>query len=207
MNANKIKWGERPFSLYFYKKGAVPILLILAVLIYGCQYPFELRPESEIIQEVIEQDPSFKEALDKKSELDEKISALSEELNLKAVNVKSKIGSLKREFRDYKQDISSRIESVNSQLDPQRSSISQKITELSSELNLKQSSLSATNRMIADLKKLIQQRASPDADAEDVSRLQDRIDSQVHQAELLKQDIACLRDKIRLERLKLRLLR
>lgn len=182
-------------------------LCLMIIFMPGCQYAFEFRPDSEIRQEVIEQDPSFANVLKKKSELDEKINSLNSELSLKANEVKSKILALRRELSVFKEHTIKQIDFFNSQLDPDRSDIDQMLLELSAEYRLKQSSLAAINKMIDGLKKLSQQSQQAADSADDASKWQDKINYQAQQADILKQEIDILRNDIRLLRLKQRLLR
>jgi uncharacterized protein YdcH (DUF465 family) len=176
------------------------------ILLSGCQYPFEFRSTSEIRQEVLDNDPAFESVLQKKAEIDEKIASLNAEQSLKAREIESRMLSLKRELQLSRQNAAERVASLESQLDPQRSEIKQRITEFSTELKLNQSSLSAVRKMIADLNRLKGQRPAQEQETEDSLRLREKIETQQRQAESLTQDIADLRAKIRLLRLKLKLL-
>jgi chromosome segregation ATPase len=190
---------KRALSLFF--------LYLGIVLISGCGYPFEFRPESEIRQEVIELDPSFSAVLDKKAELDGKIAELDSELSLNTNEIKSKIHALKRELSFLRQESAGRTEAISRELDPYRSEISQSLMELSAEYKLRRSSLSAINRMIAGLKKLSQQSGQTADSGDDISKWQEKIDYQTHQADILKQEIDALNQEIRTLRLKQRLLK
>jgi hypothetical protein len=176
------------------------------ILLSGCQYPFEFKSASEIRQEVLDNDPAFEDVLHKKAELDEKIASLNAEQSLKAREIESRTLALRRELQLSKENLAERIALLNSQLDPQRSGIRQRIMEFSTELKLKKSSLSAVQKMIADLNRLSRQGPVHETETKDILRLQDKIDTQQMQADSLTQDIAGLRAKIRLLRLKLRLL-
>jgi hypothetical protein len=176
------------------------------ILLSGCQYPFEFRSASEIRQEVLDSDPAFETVLQKKAELDEKIASLNAEQSLKAREIESRMLALKRELQLSKENAAKQISLLKSQLDPQRSEIRQRITEFSTEFKLNQSSLSAVRKMIADLDKLKGQRPAQDMETEDSLRLREKIETQERQAESLTQDIADLRAKIRLLRLKLKIL-
>ncbi|MDD5504345.1 MAG: hypothetical protein PHV77_03400 [Candidatus Omnitrophica bacterium] len=182
------------------------IFFIVIMLVSGCQYPFELKPDSEIRQEVLEFDPDFEQALQKRAKLDEEIALLRSKQQLNASQIETKILSLKDELRSSKRDISSQILSLNAQLDPQRSEIKRSIMELSTELRLKQSSFSAVRKMILDLNRLNGKDSVQDQPSGDSSRLREKISAHQEQADTLMRDISVLREKIRLLRFKLKLL-
>ena len=179
---------------------------LILISLTGCQYQFEFKSASEMRQEVLDNDPAFAEILQKKTELDEKIASLNSEQGLKAREIESRMLVLRRELQLSKEHTAERMASLNSQLDPYRFEIKQRIMEFSTELRLKQSSLSAVYKMIVDLNRLSKQSSAQEAGTEDVLRLRDKINYQQQQSDALKQDIADLREKIRLLRLKLKLL-
>jgi chromosome segregation ATPase len=192
-----------------FQKRALPLFFLYSalILISGCRYPFDLRLESEMRQEVIESDPSFSAILDKKAELDEKITELRSGLSLSANEIKSKILALKRELSLLRQETTGRTEAISRELDPHRSEIRQNLMELSAEYKLRQSSLSAINRMIAGLKRLSKQSGQISDSGDDVSKWQEKIDYQSRQADILRQEISTLRQEIRILRFKQKLLR
>jgi chromosome segregation ATPase len=185
----------------------VCVPFVLMVLVSGCQFTYDFRPESEIRQEVLDSDPSFAAVIDIKKEIDNSIALINSETGLKSNDIESKILTLKRELRALREDSAKKIKSLNSRLDPYRAEISQCIAELSTELKLKQSSLSAVNNMIAELNRLSSRSDFQDAsEAGDAVRLREKIAHQNQQADILNQDIAVLREKIRLLRLKKKLI-
>lgn len=183
---------------------AVFIACLLALT--GCQYPFEFGSESEIREEVLSKDPSFKSVLKQKAELDAKIAGLKSELANKENSIKSQILGLKRQLSAEKGKTSADIRELERQFEPYRLEMKQKIMELNAELKLRESSLSATNKMVSKLRKLIEQNSAAEGMKEEISEWQAKIDSQSLIAENLQNDIAGLRKKIRLTRLKLKLI-
>ncbi len=189
--------------MFFKKSIAVICLLLMA----GCRYPFEFKSEGEIREEVLADDPSFSSILKQKAELDENIAGLKSDLSSKENAVNAKILALKRDFASEKDKILNRIKELDRQFDPYRLEMKQKIMELSAELKLKESSLSATNRMVSKLKKLVEQNSGSEDMKADISKWQVKIEAQSRTAEALRQEIADLRKKIRIVRLKLKLIR
>ncbi len=183
------------------------ILVTLLVFLSGCQYPFEFRSETEIREEVLEQDPSFGAILKHKAEMDEQIGELKSELNTKVNEIDSKVLTLKRELSSTRDQINTKIVELNQQLDPDRIELKQHLMELTSELKLRESSLSATNKMIARLNKLIKQSSLDENMADEVSKWQDKIGLLVQQARAFESDIISTREKIKLLRLKLKLIK
>jgi len=183
------------------------ISVLLLLLAAGCQYPLEFSSENEIRQEVLAQDPSFGNILKKKAELDENIAGLKSDLSSKENEARSKMLVLKNELSLEKERILAEIKEFDKRFDPYRIEMKQKIMEFSAELKLREASLTATNRMISKLKKLVEQNSESEDMAEEVSKWQEKITHQSDIAESLKENASHLRDKIRLVRLKLKLIR
>ncbi len=195
----------------FFKKAKMVLRIFISVLLLilaaGCQYPLEFSSENEIRQEVLAQDPSFGDTLKKKSELDESIASLKSDLSAKENEARSKILVLKNELSLQREKILTKIKELDKRFDPYRIEMKQKIMEFSAELKLREASLTATNRMISKLKKLVEQNSESEDMKEEIFKWQEKITRQSDISESLKENASHLRDKIRLVRLKLKLIR
>lgn len=184
---------------------ALPVALSLLWL-GGCQLPFEFRTTEEIRKEVLGKDPAFSDILDEKAKLDEQARALKSEFKDKKKLLDKEISGLRKELRSAKEYADSRIKGIDSQLDPFREKLKLEIKRLTAELKLKESSFSATKRTITSFNKLGQQELSSEDPAEEGLKPQDKISSLKNQAAEFESDISFLRDEIRINRLKLKLL-
>jgi len=186
---------------------ALIIAIIVPLVAMGCQYPFEFRTQKEIRDEVLDRDPLFASLLDKKSGIDEKIKGLREELGIKKGEINSKVLVLKQELSFSRQQTDSRIKELDAQLTPYREELKQKIQELVIELKLKESSVSAANKMALKLEKMVAQGSTSESLAKEAPKWQNKIASLRSQIQELETGIVSIREKIRLIRLKLRLLK
>lgn len=185
----------------------MPLLVIFSLLwLEGCQFPFEFQAKEEIKKEVLDKDPAFSEILEVKAGLDEQIKALKTEFRDKKKLINEEISGLREKLQSVKKYMDSRIKEINSQLNPHREELNLKIRKLVAELKLKESSLSATKKTVANFTRLTQQGRSPEELAKEMPNLQDEISSLKIQAQKLEQDVSSLRNEIRINRLKLKLL-
>lgn len=193
---------------YLLTKCLAPLLIILSLLWFeGCQFPFEFRTQEEIRKEVLDKDPAFSDILDEKAKLDEQIKALKVEFEDKKKLIEKKISSLKEELKSAKEYTDSRIRAIDSQLGPPREELKLKIKKLAAELKLKESSLAATKKAIAKFTKLTQEKGSSENLPKEAPSPQDNISSLKIQAQELERDVSFLRAEIRINRLKLKLLK
>lgn len=183
------------------------LMLFSLLWLGGCQFPFEFYAKEEVKKEVLSKDPTFSNVLDEKAKLDEQIKALKAEFRDKKKLINKEISSLRERLQSAKKYMDSRIGEIDAQLNPHREELKLKIRNLAAELKLKESSLSATKKTIANFTKLTQQSRSPEEPAEEGLNLQDKIASLKTQAQELEQDASLLRDEIRINRLKLKLLK
>jgi len=186
---------------------ALIIAIIVPLAATGCQYPFEFRTQEEIRDEVLDRDPLFASLLDKKSGIDEKIKGLREEISIKKGEINSKVLVLKQELNVFRQQTDSRIKELDAQLSPYREELKQKIQELVIELKLKESSASAANKMALKLEKIVEQGSTSESLAKEAPKWQNKITSLRSQIQELETELASIRQKINLIRLKLRLLK
>jgi chromosome segregation ATPase len=195
-------------SLMYNKRSPGFLLFILLLLVTaGCQRPFELRPRSEIVNEVLLSDPSFSVLLDKKAKIDEETISLRSTLNDRTRLLSEEIAKLKQELSKAKEETDERIKAINAELDPYREELKKDIDCLVAELKLKESNLSSANKAIARLNKLSDKGSAPEDRGEAPPAWADEISSLHAHAQELEKDISSLRKKIRLNRLKLKMLK
>jgi hypothetical protein len=183
------------------------LFAVFLTVLTGCQYPFEFRSEEEIKEEVLCADPSFADILGEKVSVDTKTEGLRNEYDEKSQIITSKIVAFKKDLEYLRKSTSQKIQELNSQLDPYREELSHRISELVTELKLKESSLAATKKMITRLDKMVEESDTSENLSRESTKWQGKIESLKVQAQELTEAIASLRENIRLNRLKLRLLR
>lgn len=183
------------------------VVMIAGLMFAGCQYPFEFRTQEEIKDEVLGKDSSFASLLDRKTKIDEKVKGLRQELIIKKSEINSKVLVLKQELDTFRQQIDSRIKELDAQLIPYREDLKQRINELVIELKLKESSVSAAKKTVLKFERIVEQGSSSEDLAKETPKWQDKIASLKSQIKELETEISSVREKINLNRLKLRLLK
>jgi chromosome segregation ATPase len=190
----------------------IRILSIVSVfflfLLTGCQLSsLEFSSLDDIKKEVLDQDSSFAETLTAKAKLDEQINKIRLEFNSKKDQINTKVQELKKELNSAKKDADEKIKQIYLQLDPTREELKERLRSLSSEVRLVESSLSTTKKTIEKFSKLAQQDAASQDAVSAVQKWQDKITPLRGQQGELEADASQLRNKIRLNQLKLKLLK
>ena len=183
------------------------VIILAVILLAGCQYPIDFRSEEEIKEDVLGQDPSFGTILGKKAVIDTKMAELRSQLNAKKAEIDSSILVLRREYTSVKENITTNIKELDSQIEPYRQELIERIRSLSAQLKLKESSLSATNKMINRLDKLVVEGKTSKELSKEAPRWKEKIVDLNKQAKELEEEISTDRTKLRLNRLKLRLIK
>lgn len=191
-----------------YRRCLRPLSIIVLLALVGCQRPFEFRSRDEIVNEVLVKDPSFADMLEKKTKVDEQIDILKSGFDNDKRVLKGEITRLKNELRSARENRDMEIRQIDMQLEPYREGLEQRIKGLVTELKLKESSLSAINKTIASYSKLSKKKGpAPEDPAAEVPAWGDKTSSLNTQAQELEKEIAFLRQELRLNRLKLKLLK
>ncbi|MFC1806999.1 hypothetical protein ACFL0T_01335 [Candidatus Omnitrophota bacterium] len=181
--------------------------MVMTPLLAGCQYPFEFRTEEEIRIEVLGVDPAFVEVLNEKEEVDEQIRSLNSELKGRHNDINNQILALKNELDTFSKSTKEKVRDINSRLDPHREVLKQNTKELITELKVKERSMSATEKMISRLNNLLDKSSESENLAKEVPKWQNKIASLKLQSQELQKEVSLIRDKIRQNRLKLKLLK
>jgi hypothetical protein len=184
------------------------VLPVCAILILsGCQGFYGPGDKEEMKREVLEKDPAFSEILSEKQEVDAQIAKLRAEFADKKREVSSKISGLKDELNFARKNSDIEIKNTDARLEPYRQDIKLRIKELLTELKLRKSSLATTRKMISKLGKLVEQKSVSEDLGKESAKWQDKITYMHNQAGDLEKEIAYIQDEIRLNRLKLKLLK
>ena len=162
------------------------ILLILTWLA-GCA-PVD---KEQLAKEVLAKDPEFGAVLDKHQELSSRIQTYERELSVRRSEVEKKIAQLRKDLVDAAASVREKTNEVKKRMDPDRVRLQQALVQAGNDLRLKREQRSILGKQVALLKKSGKE-VSPDL---------------MKQAEALDQEMASLKEHVRLLKIKLLLIK
>jgi len=165
-------------------------LLIALLWLAGCA-PVDRQ---KLAQEVIAKDPEFAAVLEKHRELSSRIQTYDRELSVRRSDVEKKIIQLRKDLVDAVVTVRLKTEDVKKRMEPDRVRLQQALTQAANELKIKREQRSTLGKQIAMLKK------SPGQSPDDNLAL-------LKQAEQLDQGLAEVKDRMRLYKIKLLLIK
>lgn len=148
----------------------------------------------KLAQEVVAKDPEFAAVLEKHRELTSRIETYDRELSVRRSEVEKKVALLRKDLVDAAASVRAKTEEVKKRMDPDRMRLQQALTQSGNELNIKQAQRSALGKQIAILKK------SGQPESGGLAQL-------LQQAQQLDQEMAEIKDRIRLTKIKLVLIK
>ena len=166
---------------------------LLAALLWlsGCA-PVDRQ---KLAQEVLAKDPEFSAVLEKHRELSSRIQTYDRELSVRRSDVEKKITQLRKDLVDAAVSVRTKTNEAKKRMEPDRQRLQQALTQAGNELKIKQGQRSILGKQVAMLKK------SP-------GQPQDgRMAQWLKQAETLDQDLAEVKERMRLYKIKLILIK
>lgn len=155
---------------------------------------------------LLEFDPSFKEVLAKKAQIDSQIEILKTDFRNKQAEINSKIMELEEELKGIRRQNYAQIRELVAQLDPERQKINLKLTELNTILKNKEGLLNTFKGSLKETKKIVENKKlglSPEEEA----KWQKNLEELNCQLPVLEEEIAKVRKEISLYRQQLNLLK
>ena len=184
------------------------LIIFLSLGASGCQKPMiYFKSQESLEEEVLSKDPGFAYTIKKKSDLDKQINDLKSGFSQKRKKVKDYINRLKQELSAERSQLDNRLKEIYAELAPERDALIKENKNLTKELKLRKSSLFVTNKMVDKFNKLLDHALGPDNLSEEIEKWRKKIASLKTQAEELSGEISVLRERIELNRLKLKFLK
>ena len=177
-------------------------LLVFCIFITGCE-----QVDTEMLNKITQEDPSFKAVLEKKRELDSKAAFLTNQLRDAKNDTYGKIRTLQDNFNRQKMDVDGKITSLKSELDPVRIEIRTEVESLRSSLTSKKEILKNLENTRRNLTNLINQQKAVSVSAQDMQKWQERLGDLNKQIEPIAGEVRELEEKLKILRLKLIALR
>lgn len=168
----------------------------------GCEQIAADRAKA--LDEVLRADASFKDLISKKERLDSEVMHLKSSYGQKKSKLLAEVAKLRAEVSMQNKELTDKVQGLKSQLEPERQALKAKIKELRLILSSKEKILSNV--------KAIEKNASNLAEANDAS-LKKKLDVEdVHkgfssQSSALKEEVASLKERLRILLFKEKLLR
>jgi uncharacterized coiled-coil DUF342 family protein len=172
------------------------------VLLSGCE-----QVDTETLNKITQEDPSFKAVMEKKQELDSKIAFLTNQLRDVKNDTYAKIRTLQDNFNRQKVDCDGKIASLKAELDPVRTALRTEAESLRSALAAKKEVLRNLENTRRNLTNLINQQKAVSVTAQDMQKWQERLADLNKQIEPIAGEIRELDEQLKILRLKLLALR
>lgn len=167
------------------------------IFLSGCE-----QLDKESINKIIQEDPSFKEVLVKKDELDSKINLLLNQFQEAKAAAYANIRTIQENLDKQKQEMDSKIAAFKKELDPQRIKVRQNIEVLASTISAKKDMLRNLESTKRNLTNLISQQKTLNVPSEDMAKWQERLAALDGQIGPLKGEVRELEEKLHVLRLK-----
>ncbi|MFH1645153.1 MAG: hypothetical protein ABIB11_01915 [Candidatus Omnitrophota bacterium] len=201
------------------KRGALKIrkapflikkIVVCSVLSYffltGCSSRLTLENETELVNQILQKDAEFVDVVENKALVDKKIKLLKAELSEKKSQIRDSIEVLKKSLKEAELGVLDQIRDEQSELNSIKVELADKIKELSKELRLKEASLNATIKMTDKFRNLAEQGSSLKDIKKEASKWRTKIASLNEQADQIQKEIGFIKEKLELNKLKMKLL-
>lgn len=182
-----------------------PATVVCTVLLAGLAGCTPTNHE-ELAKAVVKSDPDFKAVLDKHRELSNRIETYERELTLKRTTVEHQITQMRQDLATATANVRARIDEVKKRMEPDRQRLALALAMASEELQAKRQQRASLGRSIARLRKALKQSGAGWS-AQDVKKQQSQIDEMTTDTKRLDQEMASLKEHLRLLKIKLLLIK
>ncbi len=178
------------------------LLVFLATFVTGCAPAHR----EQLVKEVLSKDPEFAAVLEKQRELSSRIQTYERELALKRSTVDKTIQQLRKDLAEAANQVRARTAEVKQRMEPDRKRLELSLSITGEELGAKREQRASLGRQIAQVKKSLKDpRVS--FSAEQIAEKNAKIEEMARDAQRLDQEMAGLKEHIRLIKIKLLLIK
>ena len=180
-------------------------LIVGAVLIgaAGCAPPAN---REALTKEALKADPAFAQLLDKHREMVNRIDTYQRELALKRSTIERTIAQMRKDLADAEAGVRTKVDETKKKIEPDRERLELTLSMALEKLRTKQSQRASLGRSMTHLKKAAKSREASWT-PEERARQQAQLDELTRDAARLDQELAGIREHVRLLKIKLLLLR
>jgi len=178
------------------------IAVVSPVLIFsGC-----VENNAESIKKVLTYDPSFQKLLDKKNDIQAKLSSSKADRNEKQRAIEGQIAVLKDKRSGVKADYLSSAVQLKKQIDPDRRNLYQQLLDAKNRLNDKNAELADAEKDMAEIDALVKKKDRLELTREEMQVWNKRITFLTRKKEVIVKEITDLKKDIDITKLKIKVL-
>jgi hypothetical protein len=185
-------------------RGARRSLVAILLLVWGLGCAPVHR--DDLVKEVLAADPSFNATLDKHQELSSRIETFERELALKRSTTEQQITALRKDLTAAAARVRAKKTQTKELMEPDRERLRLALSMAGEELRATQAQRASMGRSIAQLRKSLKQDEGSWA-AEERAARRANLEDMLHDAQRLDQEMAALKEHVRLLKIKLLLIK
>jgi hypothetical protein len=179
----------------------IGLIGILAFAVSGCS-PITVSEEQK--KQIAAADSDFQNVLELKGRADSEIAQLRARFLSEKNIYESEVAVLRKDFQAKRAQFYSEVERLKAQLDPEREKIGADIAVLTEELKNKRKALQAIKGMLSQAKSIIEGKFSSQLSEQDKAQWAKRFESLSEEENKVSGEIASIKEKIYILKLKLR---
>jgi uncharacterized protein YdcH (DUF465 family) len=178
------------------------VFFLICGSLAGCAPP----NREALVKEVLKADPAFASVLDKHRELTNRIETYERELALKRSTVERTIAQMRKDLVTAAANVRSRTAETKKRMQPDRGRLDHALSTAGAGLHAKRAQRASLGRLVTKLRKAIKS-AGPVWTAEERARQEAQVQEILRDAARLDQEMAAMREHIRLVKIKLLLIK
>ena len=160
----------------------------------------------ELAKQILKTDPEFTSVLDKHREVANRIETYERELALKRSTVERDIAQMRKNLVAATVNVRSKVAEAKKRMDPDRKRLELTLSLAGEELRAKQAQRASLGRSVSQLRKAVT-TSNPEWSARERSEQEARIEEMLRDAKRLDQEMAALKEHVKLLKIKLLLIK
>ncbi len=170
-------------------------LIVLLCWMTGCAKVNRQQLE----QEVLAADPEFRDVLEKRQELANRVQTYERELALKRTSIERNITQLRQELSDASQNVKTKTQEIRKRMEPDQERINLALSLANEKLRAARTQRTGVTRSVAKLRKALQSGAGgTEAELKELEREASRLDQEF---KVMQRHVRLLRAKLLLLKL------
>ena len=179
------------------------LFFILMIVLSGCG-PLSINDQQK--KKILAVDPDFQKVLDIKNTIDLQMQNFKTQFLSEKNIYELKLRALRGEFQTKRANFNSQTQEIKRQLGPYRQKIDREITLITKEFNNKRKSCQTIQNMLNQAKSIMEGKNNYTLLEEDKIQWQQRLNSLAQEFKAVNQEIALIKERLYILKLKQRLL-